>query len=236
MTLATTTTTSSQPRTKSHGSDALLYHADPDFCSLVSSPRRCPLWGDARYRGNCDGTLFKELVHRYRPASVADPMVGSGTTRDVITGMAQYGQYRGRYWSADLRSGFDLVETPLPGRYEMVWIHPPYWDIIRYSDHPADLSGISDFRAFLGSLAACLRRCRESLVQGGMLAVLIGDVRRRGRYYCLAQHVMQLDGDIGDLSSVIIKAQHNCTSDRIRYAAMKHPPIKHEYCLLFANR
>lgn len=232
MTLATPT----QPRTAGDGDNALLYQADPSLCSLVSTPRRCSLWGDARYRGNCDGTLFKELVHRYRPASIADPMVGSGTTRDVITGMAQHGHYRGRYWSSDLKNGFDLVDTPLPRQYEMVWIHPPYWDIIRYSDHPADLSGIADFQEFIGSLTVCLRRCSESLVRGGVLAVLIGDVRRRGQYYCLAQHVMQMAGELGDLVSVIIKAQHNCTSDRTRYSAMKHPPIKHEYCLLFENR
>jgi hypothetical protein len=52
--------------------------------SIVSYPERCTLWGDGRYRGNCDGRLFLNLVRRYNAKRVADPMVGSGTTRDVI--------------------------------------------------------------------------------------------------------------------------------------------------------
>lgn len=210
-----------------------LYSPNPDLCSLVSVPQRCPLWGEASYRGNCDGTLFKELVHRYKPRSIADPMAGSGTTHDVLRGLARHGMYKGRYWSGDLKRGFDLASQPLPGTYDMVWVHPPYWNIIRYSDHPADLSTIVDFEEFIDSLGTCLRRCSEALNPRGRLAVLIGDVRRRGRYYCLAHHIMQMAPRLGELSSVIIKAQHNCSSDKKRYSSMTHVPIKHEYCLLF---
>ena len=32
-----------------------LYAEDEDMTSVVSYPKRCSLWGDARYRGNCDG-------------------------------------------------------------------------------------------------------------------------------------------------------------------------------------
>ena len=41
--------------------------------SVVSYPARCSIWGDSRYRGNCDGRLFKNLVLRYRAERVADP-------------------------------------------------------------------------------------------------------------------------------------------------------------------
>ncbi len=115
----------------------------------------------------------------------------------------------------------------------MVWVHPPYWNIIRYSDHIADLSTIDVFEEFIAALEACLIRCIESLNPGGTLAVLIGDVRRQGQYYCLAHHVMDMSDRLVSLVSVIIKAQHNCSSDRKRYGSMKHVPIKHEYCLLF---
>jgi hypothetical protein len=35
------------------------------------------------------------------------------------------------------------------------------------------------------------------------------------------------------LRSIIVKVQHNCTSDRRRYGKLEDPPIKHEYCIIF---
>ena len=37
----------------------------------------------------------------------------------------------------------------------------------------------------------------------------------------------------GEIRSIIIKVQHNCTSDRKRYGKLEDPPIKHEYCVVF---
>jgi len=37
----------------------------------------------------------------------------------------------------------------------------------------------------------------------------------------------------GELRSIIIKVQHNCTSDRKAYGKMEDVPIKHEYCVVF---
>ena len=73
-----------------HADRDRLYQADPNFGSVVSYPERCLAWGKSSYRGNCDGTLFKELLMRYRPKSVADPMMGSGTTGDVVRGMNRH--------------------------------------------------------------------------------------------------------------------------------------------------
>jgi len=63
--------------------------------------------------------------------------------------------------------------------------------------------------------------------------VLVADVRRAGRYYPLGRDVMNMEPCLGAMRSVIIKAQHNCRSDNVNYARMKHVPIKHEYCVVF---
>ncbi|MFZ2874268.1 MAG: hypothetical protein WAZ94_07270 [Phycisphaerales bacterium] len=212
---------------------APVYRQNKGLTSLVSYPDRCSLWGDARYRGNCDGRLFNELVLRYGARSVADPMMGSGTTRDVIAGLNRFLPEPIEYWGGDLRHGYDLATTDLPGRYDFVWIHPPYWNIIRYSDDPADLSTIETYPDFRAVLARCLRRCAAALVPGGRLAVLVGDVRRRGQYTPIVRDVLRLEPDLGELRSVIIKAQHNCRSDSVGYAAMEDVPIRHEYCVVF---
>lgn len=207
--------------------------AKPMDSSIVSYPQRCSLWGDARYRGNCDGTLFKDLLLRYRPRRVADPMMGSGTTRDVVAWLKRTYRMNIDFWGGDLRLGFNLLDQNLPGKFDFVWIHPPYWNIIRYSDHPDDLSSFSDYSIFREALHLCLFRCYVALSPGGRLAVLVGDIRRQGAYLPMVRDVLNLEGEIGQLRSIIIKAQHRCHSDRVNYAPMEDPPIRHEYCVLF---
>src|SRR5580765_173115 len=40
-------------------------------------------YGDRSYPGNCGGNLIRDLLLYFRPATVLDPMAGSGTCEDV---------------------------------------------------------------------------------------------------------------------------------------------------------
>lgn len=214
------------------GNHAIYQTLEP-MTSVVSYPTRYPSWGDARYRGNCDGRLFLSLLQRYQPRRVADPMVGSGTTRDVVNGLNRHASAGIEFWGGDLRQGFNLWMHDLPGTFDFVWIHPPYWNIIRYSNNGGDLSNIDDYNHFRQALRVCLHRCYAALAPGGRLAVLVGDVRKRGRYVPIVRDVLNWEGELGQLRAVIIKAQHNCRSDGVNYARMEDPRIQHEYCVLF---
>ena len=158
-------------------------------------------------------------------------MLGSGTTRDVIAGLNRYKRSEINFWGGDLRDGFDLTRQDLPGRFDFVWIHPPYWNIVRYGSGKGDLSACEDYEAFRGLLMACLKPCYDALSLGGRPAVLIGDVRRAGRYTAIIRDVLNFSH--GEIRSIIIKFQHNCTSDRRNYGKLEDPPIKHEYCVVF---
>lgn len=210
-----------------------LKSAVEQMTSVVSYPKRCNLWGRADYRGNCDGRLFLGLVVRYGARRVADPMMGSGTTRDVIDWLNTTHGTSIEYWGSDLKEGFNLHAQDLPGQYDLVWIHPPYWTMIRYSKDPADLSTCEDYDAFRERLRVCLRRCYAAVAPGGRLAVLVGDLRRMGTYTCMLKDLMNWEGELGQLKSVIVKAQHNCQSDRKQYPLLQDVPIKHEYCAVF---
>ncbi len=216
-----------------HTEKNAIYRNPQPITSVVSYPTRCAAWGDARYRGNCDGRLFPSLLQRYRPRRVADPMLGSGTTRDVVAGLNQHAAAAIEFWGGDLRQGFNLWTQDLPGEFDFIWIHPPYWNIIRYSNLGEDLSNIDDYCAFRQALRICLQRCYAGLVPGGRLAVLVGDVRRRGQYVPIVRDVMNWEGELGDLRAVLIKTQHNCQSDSVQYARMEDPKIQHEYCVIF---
>jgi hypothetical protein len=207
-----------------------IYAEDENMTSVVSYSDR-GLFGDHRYRGNCSGRLIKNLILRYGAKKVCDPMEGSGTSREVVNGLNKYKKTGISYWGGDLRNGFDLTKQELPGRFDFCWIHPPYWNIIRYSNGTGDLSNCESYEKFRNLLMICLKRCYEALEVGGRLAVLIGDVRRKGKYTPIVKDILNFP--LGEIRSVIIKVQHNCTSDRKKYGKLEDVPIRHEYCIIF---
>ncbi|MFC1678086.1 hypothetical protein ACFL3G_13635 [Planctomycetota bacterium] len=207
-----------------------IYAEDEDMTSVVSYSNRGP-FGDHRYRGNCSGRLIKDLILRYGAQKICDPMEGSGTSRDVVNGLNKYKKTGISYWGGDLRNGFDLARQELPGKFDFCWIHPPYWNIIRYSNGAGDLSNCESYEEFRKLLMICLERCYEALEVGGRLAVLVGDVRRRGKYTPIIKDILAFP--CGEIRSIIIKVQHNCTSDRKKYGKLEDVPIKHEYCIIF---
>lgn len=162
-----------------------LYEENRGLCSVVSYPNRGP-WGDSRYRGNCSGHLIKDLILRFSCQSVFDPAEGSGTVKDVVDGINRNRRKNIRYEGRDLRKGWDILVDPLPSsQFDLVWYHPPYWDIIRCSDNPRDLSNCKTVEEFEVKLKQSTERLFECLKPGGILAVLIGDKRKSGKYYAL---------------------------------------------------
>lgn len=189
-----------------------LYEENLDLCSVVSYPNRGP-WGDSRNRGNCSGHLVKDLILRFKCQSVFDPTEGSGTVRDVVNGINQYLRKNIDYEGRDLKDGWDLLNGPLPEKqFDMVWYHPPYHNIVRYSDNPMDLSNCRSFDEFKRKLVQSIERLFLAVKPGGIIAILIGDKRKNGQYYPLFKTILN-GQSIGTLKAIIIKAQHNCRSD-----------------------
>ena len=210
-----------------------LYQEDKGLCSVVSYPHRGP-WGDSHYRGNCSGFLVKDLILRFNCNSIFDPAQGSGTVKDVVDGINKYRNKNIQYLGEDLKQGWDVLTSPLPQRqFDMIWYHPPYWDIIRYSNDPRDLSCCKTLNEFEGRLNRSAERLFCTLKQGGILAILIGDKRRNGQYFALFKTLL-VNPNLGVLRTIIIKIQHNCKSQAKNYGSSRFLiPIRHEYCLIF---
>ena len=211
-----------------------LYEENRELCSVVSYPDRGP-WGDSKYRGNCTGYIVKDLILRFRCQSVFDPAEGSGTVRDVVEGINENLKKRIEYEGRDLKEGWDILESPMPeNRFDLVWYHPPYWDIIRYSDTPQDLSNCPTLHDFEDKLNKSVERLSKVVRPGGIMAILIGDKRKSGNYYALFRTLF-FNKRIGQLKAIIIKIQYNTRSSKTQYIS-RNPffiPIKHEYCLVF---
>jgi hypothetical protein len=211
-----------------------LYRENEELCSVVSYPDRGP-WGDPMYRGNCSGHLVKEIILRFGCQNVFDPAEGGGTVKDVVEGINKNRHRDIQYEGRDLKDGWDILSGQLPDKkFDLVWYHPPYWNIIHYSDNPKDLSNCRTLGEFEFKLRQSVERLFQALQPGGVLAILIGDKRKHGNYFPLFRTLL-LNSKIGQLKAIIIKIQHNCRSDRMVYGS-KSPfliPIKHEYCLVF---
>lgn len=191
--------------------------------SVVSYPGRGP-WGDNRYPGNCSGYLLIDLCATYQPQRVLDPMEGGGTSREVCADMGiDYAGY-------DLQSGTDSLRDEIGASYDLIFWHPPYHDMKIYSDDPRDLSRAGSLAAFQALLRAAYWRFFELLAPGGRLAILMGDLRRQGRYEPLTADVARLDRP--HLDGIIVKIQHNVSSSTTQYGGA-FVPILHETLTIF---
>jgi hypothetical protein len=191
--------------------------------SVVSYPNRGP-WGDNRYPGNCSGYMLIDLCATYRPRSVLDPMEGSGTSREVCADMGIL------YAGYDLRSGVDSLHDEIGAGYDLIFWHPPYHDMKAYTDDPRDLSRTGSLAAFRAMLRAGYWRFFDLLAPGGRLAILMGDLRRKGQYEPFTVDVAQLDRV--HLQGIIVKVQHNVSSNNTRYGGA-FVPILHETLTLY---
>lgn len=180
-------------------------------------------YGDSSYRGNCSGYLVRDLINHFKPKSVLDPMEGSGTTGDVCK------ELNIEYCGLDLKKGFDLVNDQIKGQYDFIFFHPPYWDIVRYSENQNDLSASDTYDIFMGRLRICVSKLYSALSPNGTLAILIGDKKHKGKLYTFFQEI--ISWNIGMLSQIIIKTQHNTQSSRKIYSG-QFIPIHHEYVLI----
>lgn len=201
----------------------------PWLTSIHARSGRGP-YGDPGYRGNCSGLLIEDLLNYYRPGRVLDPMQGGGTCRDVCSGLGI------AYHGLDLRSGFDATcagSFEGLGRFDFVWLHPPYWKMIRYNDDERCLSNAPTMREFIGRLRHVLRNCLGVLADGGKLAVLMGDGKHEGRYMALPFRTMRAAALEGYWLAApeIIRFGHGSTSFAKVYATSFIPRL-HDVCLV----
>lgn len=204
--------------------------------SIVSYPERGE-GGNNRYRGNCSPKLVEDLIGFFRPAEICDYMCGSGTTK-AAADKCGIGSHL-----YDLHSGFDVMNCEIPERPGFIFWHPPYWDIVTFSDvmysaadvqnqygydpKQFDLSRIPDWDSFVKAMNYAMLKQFSALEKGGRMAVLMGDIKKKGKLYSMLAEIVKP----GTLENIIIKAQHNCFSDKIQYSG-SFIPILHEYVMI----
>ncbi|MDE1549983.1 DNA methyltransferase [Jeotgalibaca caeni] len=204
----------------------------PKINSVLSYVDRGP-WGKSGYRGNCSGYVIKDLIENYFPNSSPKQFIevfsGGGTGEDVAKSLGINNSVH-----LDLINGWNALTDEIPLQADFIFSHPPYWNIINYQAvrediNKDDLSSFDSYENFIKSLNLINKKIYDALLPGGIYAMLIGDVRKKGQYYSL-----QKDLDwYGNLIAHLIKIQNNTKMENFQYTNMNFIPILHEHILVF---
>lgn len=214
---------------------------------------------DAKWRGNWSPYIPRNIILRYSQEGdlVLDQFAGGGTTlveakllnRDIIgidiNDVAlercrektdfDYEPAKGKVYinKGDARHLDNIPDDSI----DLICTHPPYADIIKYSDGiDGDLSQLK-VKEFLEQMKPVAEESYRVLKKGKFCAILMGDTRQKGCMIPMSFDVMKIFQDTGfTLKELIIKEQHNCRAtgywktNSVKYNFLL---IAHEYLFVF---
>ncbi len=135
----------------------------------------------------------------------------------------------------------DIMRSHKRQKIQFAILHPPYWNIIKFSDNKNDLSGASSLDNFLKQFAAIVKNTVNILDINRYIAIVIGDKYSAGEWVPLGFHCMEAAKESGlILKSIIIKNMEGNRAKKNqggiwRYRALSsdYYIFKHEYILVF---
>ncbi|MCS6989516.1 MAG: DNA methyltransferase [Chloroherpetonaceae bacterium] len=128
-------------------------------------------------------------------------------------------------------------------RVQLLIMHPPYWDIIKFSDDARDLSNAQSLDAFLAMLGKVIDGTYPVLDDGRYFALVIGDKYSGGEWIPLGFYSMQEALKRGyKLKSIIVKNFEETRGKRNQRELWRYRALvggfyvfKHEYVFLFVK-
>lgn len=220
------------------------------------------------YHGNFVPQIPRQLLARYTKAGdfVLDPFAGSGTTLIEAQRMnrnsigielqPQVALEAIKRIHSEQKEGiiadtfvddsrtFDINRiktTYYIDKVQFIIYHPPYWDIIKFSEDKNDLSNSSTLEIFLDNFKKVVRNTEQLLEKGRYCAVVIGDKYANGQiiplgFYCM--QVMQQEGLT--LKATIVKNFDETKGKANQEALWRRRALqnglyifKHEYIFVF---
>ena len=190
---------------------------------------------DSKYRGNCSPYVVRNLLLRYSKEGdwILDQFAGGGTSlveakllgRNAIGTdinpsaldrckekiAFEYGNAKIEVRKADART-LDFMKD---SSVDFICTHPPYADIIKYSDGISGDISLLDYDSFLEAMEQVANEAYRVLKKGKYCAFVIGDIRQKGSVRPLGFDTMRVFEDAGfKLKEIVIKQQHNCKMTR----------------------
>ncbi len=223
---------------------------------------------DGHYHGNFVPQIPHQLLTRYTKAGdfVLDPFAGSGTTlieaqrmgrnsigielqQDVaIEAVKRIHSEQKEGIIADTfvddSRTFDtnrILSTYNIKNVQFIIYHPPYWDIIKFSEDRNDLSNAKTLESFIENFRLVVRNTSAILEKGRYCAVVIGDKYANSQLVPLGFYCMQAMQQEGlTLKATIVKNFEETKGKANQKALWRQRALqnglylfKHEYIFLF---
>lgn len=161
--------------------------------------------GSKDFHGNCPPQVVEQCVLRLtgKDDLVLDPMAGSGTAIDVCNLLDRrciaY-DIKPPNWRNDIIKN-DSRKIPLDNNsIDMVFLHPPYWDMVYYTkaeEKLPDLSRTETLEQYIDMLKRVLQECHRVLKNGKYLCILLGDRIKEGKFIPLCRKTANMAEEIG---------------------------------------
>ena len=126
-------------------------------------------------------------------------------------------------------------------KYQFAIMHPPYWDIIKFSDDENDLSNSKTLEEFLDAFGKVIDNTTAFLEKNRYCAVVIGDKYANSQIVPLGFHCMNLFLERGFMMKAILVKNFDRTRGKLnqqaiwRYRALASDfyVFDHEYIFIF---
>jgi len=213
---------------------------------------------DGSYRGNWSPYVPRNLILRYSKHEdlILDQFAGGGTTlveakllkRNIIGVDVNLAAVQRCQEKCDfdydsnakvyMKQGDARNLKFIPDEsIDFICTHPPYADIIKYSDDIInDISNLSE-KDFLVEMRNVAKESYRVLRKKKYCAILMGDIRKKGHVIPLSFQMMQVFQNEGfTVKEIIIKEQHNCKSTgywKERSEQYDFLMLAHEYLFVF---
>ena len=219
------------------------------------------------YHGNFIPQIPRQLFKRYTKKGdwILDPFMGSGTSLIEAQRMGRnsigielqqniaheaYNRIQAEHSDdctvkvvcADSRTTdiSKIIETLGVKKLQFVIMHPPYWDIIRFSENSNDLSNSETLEEFLKSFGEVIDNSTRHLEKYRYCACVIGDKYAKSQVVPLGFYCMNLFMKKGFLLKAIVVKNFGETKGKInqqgiwRYRAIINDfyIFKHEYIFI----
>jgi DNA modification methylase len=175
--------------------------------------------------------LQSQMVDHARKLVSAEPNT-HGVTIDVVEGDSATIDYK------------TLLAKHGQKSVQLVIMHPPYFDIIKFSDDMRDLSNASSTEKFLDMMGTSVENASQVLDKGRYLVLVIGDKYAKGDWIPLGFQTMNEVMKRGfSLKSIIVKNFEDTSGKRNQKGLWRYRALvggfyifKHEYIFLFKRR
>lgn len=129
-------------------------------------------------------------------------------------------------------------------KYDFLIVHPPYWDIVKFTNDKRDLSNIATLDEFLNQFVKAMGNALKYLKANRHFAVVVGDLYRNGEVLPLGFYLMyaikkhfhtKLKGIV--IKDIVGTRAKLGIESLWRYKALKSDYFlfKHEYIFVFKN-